>query len=375
MRVLHLHSSFHAGGKELRCAKLINAFGKGIEHDIVSAIPDALDAHEAISPHMKVRYPRDFPSLQGKPLPRRLERIARALLGYDLVLTYNWGAMDAVMAHTLLGPRMGLPPLVHHEDGFNHDEAVKLKTTRNWYRRVALVHAEALVVPSRRLEEIALNTWAQPRAKVHRIANGIQTAAYGRKPRRDALPRVIKHEDDLWIGTVAGLRPVKDLPLLVRAFSTLPDNWQLVILGEGPEREAIIQQAIALDVGHRVHLPGFIADPAKVIGLFDIFALSSQSEQFPISVVEAMAAGLPVASPGVGDVAAMVAAENRPFIVSPGSEAELALALEKLAADPVLRRHVGAANQVRARAEYDEGTMVAAYRQVYARAMKRERFG
>ena len=375
MRVLHLHSSFNAGGKELRCAKLINAFGPGIEHDIVSAIPGAMGAQVAISPRAKVNYPTDFPSLQGKPLPRRIERIAKAMAGYDLVLTYNWGAMDAVMAHTLLGPRMGLPPLVHHEDGFNADEAVKLKTSRNWYRRLALAHAEALVVPSRQLEHIALTAWSQPRGKVHRIANGIQTSEYGRKAKRDALPRVIKHDEESWLGTIAGLREVKNLPRLVRAFSHLPDNWQLVILGEGPEREAILKQAMDLDVGYRVHMPGFVADPAKVIGLFDLFALSSDSEQFPISVVEAMAAGLAVVSTDVGDVAQMVSEANRPYVIPKQRESDYVDALEALALDPVGRKKVGEANRTRARAEFDEATMVAAYRQVYAKAMKRERFG
>lgn len=374
MRVLHLHSSFNAGGKELRCAKLINAFGPGIEHDIVSAIPGAMGAQAAISPRAKVNYP-GFPSLQGKPLPRRIERIAKAMQGYDLVLTYNWGAMDAVMAHTLLGPRMGLPPLVHHEDGFNADEAVKLKTSRNWYRRLALAHAEALVVPSRQLEHIALTAWAQPRGKVHRIANGIQTSDYGRKAKRDALPRVIKHDEESWLGTIAGLREVKNLPRLVRAFSHLPDNWQLVILGEGPEREVILKEAMALDVGYRVHMPGFVADPAKVIGLFDLFALSSDSEQFPISVVEAMAAGLAVVSTDVGDVAQMVSEANRPYVIPKERDSDYVDALEALALDPVGRKRVGEANRTRARAEYDEASMVVAYRLVYAKAMKRERFG
>ena len=129
--ILHLHSTFSAGGKELRCAKLINAFGPGIEHDIVSAIPGAMGAQVAISPRAKVNYPTDFPSLQGKPLPRRIERIAKAMAGYDLVLTYNWGAMDAVMAHTLFAEALKLPPLVHHEDGFNQDEAERLELPRH----------------------------------------------------------------------------------------------------------------------------------------------------------------------------------------------------------------------------------------------------
>jgi glycosyltransferase involved in cell wall biosynthesis len=66
-----------------------------------------------------------------------------------------------------------------------------------------------------------------------------------------------------------------------------------------------------LNIGHRVHLPGHVPDPALAVGLFDFFALSSDSEQFPLSVVEAMAAGLAVASPAVGDVAEIVAATTR----------------------------------------------------------------
>jgi glycosyltransferase involved in cell wall biosynthesis len=131
---------------------------------------------------------------------------------------------------------------------------------------------------------------------------------------------------------------------------------------------------LRLGVAHRVHLPGFVADPAKAIGLFDLFALSSDSEQFPISVIEAMAAGLAVAAPDVGDVAAMVSGENRPLITPPGDEAGLAAALETLTGDSGLRRRLGEANRVRARAEYDVAAMVAAYRDVYAEAMGRQKF-
>jgi glycosyltransferase involved in cell wall biosynthesis len=291
--------------------------------------------------------------------------------GFDLVLTYNWGAMDAVMAHTVFGQFYGLPPLVHHEDGFNEDEAAGLKTSRNWYRRIALGRAAALIVPSLRLEGIALGAWQQPRARVRRIVNGIDTAAYRRKKqaRADSLPRIVKHPGEKWLGTLAGLRAVKNLPRLVRAFAGLPDEWQLVIVGEGPEREAIRAEAMRLGVAHRVHLPGFVAEPARAVALFDLFALSSDSEQFPISVVEAMAGGLAVVSPAVGDVTAMLAEENRGYLPSPGDEAALARNLSLLAADAALRDAVGAANQRKARAEYDERTMVSAYRMAYAQAM------
>jgi glycosyltransferase involved in cell wall biosynthesis len=186
-----------------------------------------------------------------------------------------------------------------------------------------------------------------------RIANGIATGRYAKRAKPDALPRVIKRKGELWLGTIAGLRPVKNLPRLVRAFAGLPEPWQLVILGEGPEREAIREEALRCNVADRLHLPGHVADPAVAIGLFDLFALASDSEQFPISVVEAMAGGLAVASPDVGDVQAMLAPANanwsrRPATRPPGRTPYCALRRSGL------RRQLGTANRAKARAEYDE---------------------
>ena len=374
-RLLHLHSSFNLGGKEARCVQLINAFGAEASHTIVSAMQGALGAAGRIAPGIVFSLPQDFPSLQGRPTPARLWRLAQAMRGHDLVLTYNFGAMDAVMAHRLYAAALGLPPLIHHEDGFNQEEAERLLPSRNWYRWAALGRAAALVVPSQRLEGIALGPWRQPRGRVRRIPNGIDTAAYATPPQRDALPGLTKREGDLWLGTLAGLRAVKNLPRLVRCFAAMPETWHLVILGEGPEREAIVAQAKASGLADRVHLPGFAPDPAAAVGLFDLFALSSDSEQFPISVVEAMAAGLAVAAPAVGDVAAMVAPENRPFLSLPGDEAGLAAALAALAGDAALRGGVGRANLARATAEYDEQTMVDTYRALSARARGRASLG
>lgn len=362
-RILHLHATFDAGGKELRCVQLINAFGREAEHAIVSAESERRSAAERFSGTARVSWP-DFPSLKGKPLLGRLKRLAEAMAGYDLICTYNWGAMDAVMAHTLFADVYKLPPLVHHEDGFNEDEAGGLKRTRNFYRRIALGRSSALVVPSRTLERIALETWQQPRTRVRLIPNGIDTHAFTKPQKRDALPRVVKRRGEFWVGTLAGLRAVKNLPLLVRACSGLTEEWQLVIGGEGPEREAIVAQAAISGMEDRVHLPGQVL-PAKATALFDIFALSSLSEQFPISVVEAMAAGLPIAAPRVGDIGAMVATENGPYLSAPGDEAGLAAAIAALAADPALRRRIGEANRAKAKAEYGEARMIERYRALY----------
>ena len=367
--ILHLHSTFDLGGKEARAVRLMNAFGDRARHTIVSSMPDALGARARIDRGIAYEIAQNAPPLTGKPSVARYEAIARYMRGFDLVLTYNWGAIDGVMARRVFS--RGAPPLIHHEDGFNADEAGGLKRERNIYRRLALGAAHALVVPSESLEAIALETWKQPRARVHRIANGIATGLYAREPEPKAIPGFVRRANEVVIGTVAGLRAVKDLPQLVRAIGGVSARFRLVIVGEGPEKAAIEQAALAMGIDDRVVMPGFLDRPYRFMRHFDLLALSSKSEQFPISVVEAMAAGLPIVAPPVGDVRAMVAAENAPFITEHHGEVRLRDAIQALAADPDLRRRVGQANQAKARAQFDEETMIARYAQLYAEAMGR----
>jgi L-malate glycosyltransferase len=367
VRILHAHSTFGHGGKEARAVRLMNAFDAAAQHEVISALPGELGARAALAPSVKVHFPTDAPPVAGLPGLPRLFRLSRYMRRFDLVLTYNWGAFDAVMARHLFGG----PPLIHHEDGFNQDEAAELKTRRNLYRRLGLAAAHRLVVPSARLEAIARKAWAQPPARVVRIANGIEIRRYAAPPAQ-AIPGLEKRSGEIVIGTVAGLRAVKNLPRLVRAFAAMTSrDARLVIVGTGPESERIAAEARRLGVADRLIMPGFLADPARWIGGFDIFALSSDSEQFPISLVEAMAAGLPAVATAVGDVAMMVAADNRPLIVDADDEAAFAAALDSLAERPDLRRAIGRANRERAAAEFDEAGMIARYARLYGEAIGR----
>lgn len=365
LRLLHVHGSFSLGGKEARAVRLMNLWGDRAEHAIVSAAPQAMGARAAIDPGIRVSFP-DAPPLTGRPSPTRFRSLARFLSRFDLILTYNWGAMDAVMAHRFCASSLRLPPLVHHEDGFNSDEAHGLKIKRNLYRRLALQRAAAVVVPSISLDQIARNVWRQPARKVHLIRNGVDVARYAEQPAPDALPGLVRSPGKLVVGTLAGLRPVKNIPRLVRAIAPHRDRLQLVVVGEGPERDAVAAEA-ALQGLDDIQMLGFHPAPWRFLGLFDIFALSSDSEQFPISLVEAMAAGLPVASMDVGDVAHMVAPENQPFVVQ--DDAALGRALGTLAADAGLRGRLGEANRARARRDFDEAAMVDAYARVYGQAL------
>lgn len=365
VRLLHLHSSFALGGKEARAVRLMNRMGPRARHVILSAAPEALGARDAIASGIDVEFPADAPPLYGKPGPARYRALADYMRRFDLVLSYNWGAMDGVMAHRLFAPFRDLPPLIHHEDGFNEDESVRRNWKRNAFRRLALPTAEALVVPSALLQRIAAEEW-RARGRTRLIRNGIDVAAYAAAP-AVPIPGLERRAGEVIVGTVAGLRKVKDLPRLVRAVASLPAHVRLVIVGEGPERAAIAAEAAACGIADRLVMPGFMAEPARWIGHFDLLALSSHSEQQPIAVIEAMAAGLPVVSPDVGDVAAMVAGVGRRFVAA--DEAGFRAALAELVGDATLRAQVGAANRRAAAERFDESAMVAAYENLYGRAL------
>jgi L-malate glycosyltransferase len=370
-RLLHLHSTFDLGGKEARAVRLMNAFGDAYTHDIVSAVPAAVGAARQIAPHVDARVLQDFPALAGRLTLTKLKAIGAAITRghYDLVLTYNWGALDGVMANRLFARR----PLVHHEDGFNDDEALRQKPARVLYRRLALPSASTLVVPSEVLERIALGPWKQPRDRVVRIPNGIDSALFAAPPPAGSIPGFERREGEVIVGTLAGLRKVKNLPRLVRAFAVATRivyvPARLIIVGEGPEREAIAAAAADAGIADRVLMPGFLGKPETCVGHFDIFALSSDSEQFPLSLVEAMAAGLPAVATDVGDVRAIVSERNRPLIAPVPDDMVFGRLLARMIGDPLLRAEIGAANRARVVAEYDEAVMVERYRDVYSQAM------
>ncbi len=382
IRILHLHSGFDLGGKEARAVQLMNRMGARARHVVLSAMPDAMGARSAIAKAIDVDFPGDLraPPLHGKPAPGRYLALARYMQNFDLVLSYNWGAMDGVMAHRVCSRLMPLPPIIHHEDGFNADEGRRTNGKRNLFRRLALPTVTRIIVPSVTLEQVVRRHWGA-RLPLARISNGIATPRYAKPPAADAIPGLTRAPGDVVIGTVAGLRAVKNLTALVQAFADLPSHVRLVIVGEGPERAAILNAAAECGIAERVLLPGFMAEPWRYVGAFDIMALSSHSEQQPIAIMEGMAAGLPVVAPDVGDLASMVAAENAPFIVardavardggdpSAGLSAALSVALRRLVDNAGLRRTIGTANRAHAAAHFDEGVMFARYDAAYTSAV------
>ena len=347
--LLSVFSTFAVGGPQVRFTTIANHFGPRYRHAVI-----AMDRNLACRDRFDASLDVSFPQLdfrKGDTLANaRLFRRFLADLAPDVLVTSNFGTIEWALANWL--------PIVRHvhmEDGFGPEERDRQIPRRVWLRRLLLRRA-AIMLPSRTLLRIATDIWRLPQAGLHYIPNGIDLDRFGAAPAEAPWPP----GDGPIIGTVAALRAEKNLARLIRAFALVPPPCRLVIVGDGPERPALHALAVSCGVTDRVHFTGHIAAPQGLFQAFDLYALSSDTEQMPMTVLEAMAATLPVAATDVGDVASMLAADNRPYVV-PRDDAALAASLTALVANPALRRTLGAANRAKVVADYDQRTMFNAY--------------
>jgi glycosyltransferase involved in cell wall biosynthesis len=350
-RLLHVYATFATGGPQTRFAAIANRYGRRWHHAIL-AMDGNLGCRERLCADLDLSFP-DVEIRKGDTLGN-LRRFRACLREFrpDALITSNWGSIEWAMAATGTGIRH-----VHVEDGFGPEERGAQIGRRVLLRRL-LLRRRLVVVPSRVLYRIATETWRLSPARVCYIPNGIDLARFApRESWGDGVPV---------IGTVAALRPEKNLARLLRAFAAARRSHpaRLVIVGDGPERTALERLSGELGIAADVTFAGHRPDPSGALAGFDIFALSSDTEQMPMSVLEAMASGLAVAATDVGDVREMLAPENAPQVVPLNAEA-LAWALQRLLADPAARRAVGAANRAKAERDYDQEAMFAAYAAVF----------
>lgn len=352
-RVLHVLPTFAVGGAQVRTAALLNHFRDEFHHSIIS-LDGCFDCAERLDPGItfeKIAFPR----LPGESMPARLRRIRLVLRAAspDVLVTINWGSMDWAMANLLLRRLRH----VHIEDGFGPDESEGQKIRRVCTRRMVLPWS-LVMLPSRTLLRGARNIWRLPASGLHFIPNGIDLTRFAPNGPPAALD--VAGSGPL-IGTVAALRAVKNIARLLRSVAILRTegvSLRLAVIGEGAERSALEAQAYELGIADVTRFLGHVPDPAAAYRAFDIFALSSDTEQMPFSVLEAMGSGLAVASTDVGDVRDMLAPEGDDFVVAKTDDA-LAAALRGLVRDPSRRAMIGAANRAKAERDYDQEVMFA----------------
>ena len=164
------------------------------------------------------------------------------------------------------------------------------------------------------LEDLARGVWRLPVERVRYVPNGVDVARFS-SPVPDVSPGFARRPDELVIGTVAPLRPEKNVGRLLRVFATLDTSitTRLVVAGEGIERPGLERLAAELGIADRVVFTGQVA-PEAVLGTFDLFALSSDTEQMPNALLEAMAASRAVAAVNVGDVKRIAGANVRRIV-------------------------------------------------------------
>jgi L-malate glycosyltransferase len=368
LHLFHVFSSFEVGGQQMRFVKIANRLGSAYRHTIV-AVDGNTDCLDRLDPTLDVRV-LPVPVAKGRLLSLgNLIRFRRVLASRkpDLLLSYAWGAVEWGLVNRIVP----ICPHLHFEDGFGPEEAVGQQFRRRiWFRRAALAAPTELIVPSRVLESIALGSWRFPEQRIRFIPNGIDCARFATKPDPTALPRFA---DEVLIGSVGTLRREKNFGRLIRAFANLPPKLKcrLVLIGDGPDRPALESLARDLGVTGRVTFTGQMLNPERALGLLDIFALSSDTEQMPLSLLEAMAAALPVVATDVGDVRGMLTDDNRRLVVPRDDECAFTAALTTLLTDATLRRRLGHANRARAVREYDEAAMVATYDALFRSAAGR----
>ena len=201
---------------------------------------------------------------------------------------------------------------------------------------------------------------------VNVIYNGIDVGSMPDASLRARVRRELGIADDrILVGTIARLDPVKDLGTLIRAVAHDPNRrTTLVVVGDGSERAAL--ESVARDAGvvSSVRFLGHRDDARDVLAGCDVYANSSISEGISLTILEAMAAGLPVAATRVGGTPEIVD-ESCGRLVPSRDAAALAAVLRALAADAPLRRTLGAAARARVEQRFTLDRMVREYRDAY----------
>ena len=338
MRVMHVHRIRGIGGSERHLLTLLPALAeRGIDPIFVGLDDpawDAVDFYDALEvPAVRIMSPRDFD-------PLLLVRLARTLRA-DIVHTHLVHAdVYGGLAARLRGTR--LVSTKHNDDPFRVGpfRFVERGLSRLTDRVVTITDA---------LHRFTVDRVGVPADKVETIHYGLDDVpdAWGINP-PDDVP-----EGARVLLAVARLTDQKGIDVAIRALAELPADTVLVVLGEGPERPALLQLARELEVEPRVFLLGRVPDVAAWLGRATMLVHPARWEGFGLGVLEAMLAGLPVVATNVSALPELVVDGETGVLVPPDDVDALVRAVEQALERPEL----GSAGLARARAEFSVARM------------------
>jgi glycosyltransferase involved in cell wall biosynthesis len=360
--IVHMLTSYGVGGGERVALDLaIGQKARGHDVSVLSLAPepdgpmaaefaDAGIAVGRVGKHAGVDY-----MLVGK-LARELHAL-RA----DIVHTHN----PLPLIYGVPAARLCRAAAIHTKHGANSGTRGQA-----FLRRAAARLVDAFVAVSETTAEQALAQHDVARRKLHTIPNGIRLDRYRPDPDVRAAARVeLGLGDAFVVGSVGRLDPPKNQVMLVRALAPrLSSRLRLVLIGDGVCRPEIEAEIAKLPEPRWVVLAGRRMDVPQLMPAFDVFALSSSTEGLPLVVLEAMAAGLPVASTAVGGIPAVVE-HGVTGLLAPVDAAALGAAIGELVDDPARARAMGLRGRELALGRYSSERMVDAYLELYARAL------
>jgi glycosyltransferase involved in cell wall biosynthesis len=226
--------------------------------------------------------------------------------------------------------------------------------------RLAGWFSSAIINVSDANRELALRHGISDQKRMLTIWNGIPDTSHRARPGASAVPRIVM---------VARCAEQKDHSVLLRAFARIAEPAQLIFVGGGPKLATLRAEANELNVTNRVEFLGDRFDIAEILSGSHIFALASKWEGFPLSILEAMRAGLPVVASNVGGVSEAVTDGKTGFLVERGDVSALRARLHSLLDNPALRRTMGATGRQRYEAAFTLDHMLRKTLAVYQMAV------
>ena len=264
---------------------------------------------------------------------------------------------------SLVPPRV---KVVYTEHGRLSDapSSPKRKLATRWFSRTC----DAIFAVSDDLRQRMILDGIHP-ARVGVIYNGIDPGSPPTSGDRSAARSAMGLRDgDLAIGTVARFDRLKDLPTLLSAFASLPQSRApiaLVLIGDGPDRPRLEALASELGVSDRIRFTGHRDDVRSLLPALDAYVNSSLTEGLSISILEAMAASLPVVATRVGGTPELVL-ENETGLLTPARDSPaLAATLADVLASPERLRTLGRAGRQRVKTHFTHEGMVERYLKAY----------
>jgi glycosyltransferase involved in cell wall biosynthesis len=359
IRLLHLHSSAEVGGTELSSLDLSRQLASnGYEQAVAFLCPPGPVSRLYEQEGFRTSYLARRPAGPRSPLAlvESLVGLIRLLTAerFDLVLLYGMVGNAIGRAARLFRPAVPMAGIIR---GLTN--TVRVARLRLWLDRVSLPMIEVYISNSRRVAD-DLVAFGFPRTKIRVVPTGIDVDACGPCDRDGAREALGFGLDERLVVCVANLRPVKNHGMLLDACARLwgqGAEFTLLLVGTGPAEERLQRIVRNASWGEHVQFAGSVPDVSGLLAAADLFVLSSHSEGLSRSVLEAMAAGLPVVATDVGGMRELVVPDDTGLLVPPEDSEALSRALERLLGDPGLRARMGAAGRTRVATDFDIATV------------------